>query len=230
MKLTRRELRILIESQLGQEDASMLPVDGEYNIPKNVPFVVDYDHPDRSVIGDDLYSLIYNSYKDIGGHFKIQQPSDLETNYGAQRDGQWLVADVDADPQIDVGLVGKVDAAVPGVSLSAGASDGSRPGKSSMKNMLTDKMKTGEWWGSASGLLAISLINRGAPPLENELLARQYEPKMDVWYGEYPVPVGAKDPDTGMIIDADHPFRKIKGWFGRTWAGHMHLKHIFASV
>ena len=61
---------------------------------------------------------------------------------GAQRSGQWLVADVDADPQIDVGLVGKVDPAVPGVSLSAGASDGSRPGKSSMKNMLTDKMKT----------------------------------------------------------------------------------------
>ena len=55
-------------------------------------------------IQNQLFDLIQNAYADIGGHVKFKSPSDImnpEVTY-------WKVADIDADPEIDVTFFGKI--------------------------------------------------------------------------------------------------------------------------
>jgi len=202
-------------------------ISGQYNIPKNDPYVVDYDDPQREEIGDDVYAMTRNSYLDMGGHFKINKRADIE-KYGQAKQGQWLVMDVDEDPQADIALMGKKDPGIPGIALGSAATDGTAKSKKAMKDLMDQKIKEGLWWGSASGKVGVSLINRGTPSLVNEEDIVFFEPDIYKYYGEYPLPVGAKD-DSGMAIGALHPFRQRNGWFSRLWKGEEHFKLVFTG-
>jgi hypothetical protein len=223
-----RTLRKYIRQVLLREFAPM-PIDGDYTLEKNKPHVIDYDDPQRQAVGDDIFKMTFNSYADLGGHFKVMQRDDIEKNYGAAKDGQWLVMDVDDDPQVDVALMGKQDPGIPGIALGSAATDGSKAAKDRMKDLMNDKISDGKWWGSASGKIGVSLIRRGTPSLVHEEDIQFFEPDIHKYYGDYPLPVGAKD-DSGMTIGATHPFRARHGWFSRVYGdGKEHFKLVFTG-
>ena len=242
MKLTenqlRRAIRRVILSELAPAkmtfDGSPRKIDGQYDLGgKYIPIEVPYDHPYRDEIAEDMYDIVYNNYDatKLGKHFKIGGPEDLEKNYGSGRaGGTWIVGDVDSDPQIDYMLAGKIDPGVPGVALGAAGSDGTRAGKTAMKSQMANKIKAGEWWGSASGKIAVSMINASVPSVQDEKTIRQYEddPKLN-YFGDFPYGDDFVD-DAGMTIGPDHPFRKRHGWFARYWKGEEHLKLLFAKA
>ena len=241
MILTENQLRRIIRRTLLSElapavrhyDGKPNKIDGDYKIRKFTPVELPYDHPDRDEIAQDMYDMVYNNYDatPLGKHFKISNPQDLEKNYGKGREGgTWIVGDVDLDPQIDYMLAGKIDPGVPGVALGAAASDQTRAGKTAMKDEMATKIKAGEWWGSASGLMAISLIKRNVPSVQDEETIRQYEDDPALTYfGTFPYGYDYQD-DAGMTIGPDHPFRRRTGWFARYWKGEEHLKLLFANA
>ena len=226
MKLTESRLRRMIRQQLLSEFKGW-DIKGNYSIPKNEPYIVGYDDPQREEIGDDVYAMTMNSYEPMGFHFKINKRPDVE-KYGKSKQGQWLVMDMDDDPQADIALMGKKDPGIPGIALGSAATDGTPAAKRKMKDLMSDKISDGLWWGSASGKVGVSLINRGAPSLVKEEDILFFEPDMFRFYGEYPVPVGGTD-DSGMVIGADHPFRQRHGWFSRKWNGKEKLKLVFTG-
>jgi len=241
MRLTETQLRKTIRKVILSElapaktsfDGSPNKIDGQYNLgAKFFPVEVPYDHPDRDAIGEDMYDIVYNNYDatSLGKHFKINNPKDLEKNYGTGREGgTWIVGDVDTDPQIDYMLAGKIDPGVPGVALGAAGSDGTRAGKNAMRAQMGNEIKAGRWWGGASGKMAVSMINDGVPSVVDEDTIRSYEDDPNLkYYGEYPRDTSFVD-EAGMTISASHPFRRRKGWWGRTWDGAEHLKLLFAN-
>ena len=225
MLLKESKLRYIVRKILLEN----LPIDGVYSLRKNEPTVVDYNDPQRGEFMDDIYAMVQNSYSSLGGHFKVKTPQDLEKNYGPAKQGQWLVMDVDDDPQADIALTGKIDPGIPGVALGAAATDGSPLAKEKLKDLMSNRMSAGLWWGSASGKVGASLIKRGAPSIVHEEDVRFFEPGVHKFYGEYPLPIGAID-DSGMSIGANHPFRKRHGWFSRIWNGEEHLKLVFSGA
>lgn len=242
MRITESQLRKIIRKAILVElapakmqfDGSPRKIDGQYNLGKKFfPLEVPYDHPDRDEIAEDMYDIVYNNYDatNLGPHFKISNPQDLERNYGTGKDGgTWIVGDVDTDPQIDYMLAGKIDPGVPGVALGAAGSDGTRAGKNAMRANMGNEIKAGRWWGSASGKMAVAMINDNVPSVKDEDTIRAYEPAADlVYYGDYPKDNDFVD-ESGMTIGANHPFRKRHGWWGRTWAGEEHLKLIFGTT
>ena len=242
MRLTenqlRRAIRKVILSELAPAkmsfDGSPNKIDGQYKLGRKfIPIEVPYDHEDRDEIAQDMYDMVYNNYDmgDIGKHFKISGPADLEKNYGKDKSGgTWIVGDVDADPQINYMLAGKIDPGVPGVALGAAASDQTKAGKNAMKDQMAAKIKAGEWWGSASGFVGVSMINRGVPSVQDEETIRKYEDDPNlVYYGQYPHGFDYQD-EAKMTIGPDHPFRKRTGWWSRTWKGEEHLKLLFANA
>ena len=241
MIITESQLRKVIRKVILAElapaakkyDGEPRQIDGKYSLRKFLPIELSYDHPDRDEIAQDMYDMVYNNYDatPLGKHFKISNPQDLEKNYGKGRDGgTWIVGDVDSDPQIDYMLAGKIDPGVPGVALGAAASDQTRTGKTAMKNQMANQMKAGKWWASASGLMAISLIKRNVPSVQDEETIRQYEDDPALkYFGQFPYGDDYED-DAGMTIGPDHPFRKRNGWFARYWNGEEHLKLLFANA
>jgi hypothetical protein len=78
----------------------------------------------------DLFSLIDNAYKDIGGHVKFKSPDDVldpELEF-------WRAADLDDDPDLDVVYFGKKTPF--GVKHTGFGHDGERP---NIKNLLIKK-------------------------------------------------------------------------------------------
>ena len=232
-KIIRKAILVEIAPAKMQFDGSPNKIDGQYSLGKKFfPLEVPYDHPYRDEIGGDMYNMVYNNYDatKLGKHFKIGSPKDLEKNYGSGREGgTWIVGDVDADPQIDYMLAGKIDPGIPGVALGAAGSDGTRAGKSAMKTQMSNEIKAGKWWGAASGKIAVSMINSGTPSIQDEKTIRMYEndPQLE-YFGEFPYGPDFVD-DAGMTIGPAHPFRKRHGWFARYWNGEEHLKLLFAK-
>ena len=170
----------------------------------------------RDAVKQTLYDLVQDTYAPIGGHVKVSDPDSLE------RYNYWIVADLDEDPDIDIGIFGKPD--VGGNKLGGVGHDGSGPAKTAYKQKSTELRSggsvggVGNWWGEVSGGPAAALIKREAPAIEDEArVLALLDGDNIIWHGEHPTA------PEGSI------FRQVSGWYTKMFGSEGHTKIIMGS-
>jgi|TARA_R100000081_G_C4801603_1_gene164552 hypothetical protein len=147
-----------------------------------------YVEPTSADVDDlkqDLYNLVANAYAPIGGHLKYKSP-DKMTDPNLKF---WRVADLDADPEIDVVYFGKETPF--GVKHTGMGHDGER---GNIKNLLTKKsaeLKKPGNYVEVSGAAFDTFVGRGGVPVvEDEAQVRKVlgdrRSKETTWHGKHP--------------------------------------------
>ena len=132
-----------------------------------------------------LFDLISNAYAPIGGHVKFKSPDDVkdpDLTY-------WMVADIDADPEIDVVYFGKKTSF--GIKHTGIGHDGER---ANIKNLLVKKsaeLKTPGNYVEVSGTSFMSFVKRGnVPMIDDEATVRKIlgtrRSAQTIWHGKHP--------------------------------------------
>ena len=196
MKATIAEVRFLVRRSLM-----------EYSLEKNKTTHIKSSSPDAREMEDDVFDLIDKSYAPIGGNLKVSKASDVGSEYS-----DWVVADVDDDPEPDVFVGGKQKG---GMKAGAFATDGTPIAKASLSNIQQDLLTAG-WWTEVSGAPAHILINKlGMKPVEDEAKVRKMLGNKDIeWHGEHP----------------EGKFPGTYGWYTRDINGHKHAKIILGDA
>lgn len=172
----------------------------------------DYEISSRSHIADeikdDVYAIVKRSYDKIGGNAKVSSPDDLTAEYD-----DWIVADTDDDPDIDVFVGGNKRGT--GMKLGVSATDGSDAAKAHMLKLKKRLFNNG-WWAETSGAAAHVAINKlRVPTLTDEKMVRKLlGDKQITWHGEHP----------------HGEFPETDGWYSRKIGGHEHIKIIVGDV
>ena len=180
--------------------------DGKYPKGKYVEIT---DRDELEAVKDVLYKLISNAYASIGGNVKI-------TNRDSILDPSiiyWKVADIDADPEIDVVAFGKETSY--GTKHTGMGHDGV---KSNIKNLLTQKTKELNMSGNyieVSGPAHRAYVEVGGAPTVNdeETVRAILKGKELEWHGKHP----------------DDPSKGGNGWYTRKIGGKK-LTKIIAGV
>ena len=226
MKISESRMRQIIREELESlpgympaDDVPPQPPEGQGSPPsleKGNWVLLSPGDARREAVKQTLYDLVQDTYAPIGGHVKISDPNSLE------RYNYWIVADLDEDPEIDIGIFGKPD--VGGNKLGGVGHDGSGVAKSAYKQKSTELRSGGEvdgvgnWWGEVSGGPAAALIKRGAPAVED---AARGMALLDgdnvVWHGAHPTA------PEGSI------FRQVNGWYTKMFGSEGHTKIIMGS-
>ena len=157
----------------------------------------------------DLFDLIQNAYKDIGGHVKFKSPDDI-MNSDLQF---WRAADLDDDPELDVVYFGKITPF--GVKHTGIGHDGER---ANIKNLLIRKsgeLKSPGNYVEISGAAYDSFVGRGGVPVvdDEEKVRAILKGKELEWHGEHP--------------DGN---KKGNGWYTRTIGGKAVTKTLAGNV
>jgi len=132
-----------------------------------------------------LFDLISNAYAPIGGHVKFKSPDDI-MNPGLT---YWKMADIDADPEIDVVYFGKKTPI--GIKHTGIGHDGDKP---NIKNLLVKKsaeLRTQGNYVEVSGGAFTSYVNKGnVPIIDDEATVRKIlgtrRSGETIWHGEHP--------------------------------------------
>tara|TARA_R110000744_G_scaffold118801_1_gene221728 strand:+ start:1370 stop:1945 length:576 start_codon:yes stop_codon:yes gene_type:complete len=155
----------------------------ELDLPKG-----EYVTPSTADIDDlkqDLYKLVANAYKSIGGHLKYNTADSIkDPNLKF-----WRVADIDADPEIDVVYFGKETPF--GVKHTGMGHDGERE---NIKNLLKKKsaeLKNNGNYVEVSGAAFDSFVGKGGvPTIDDETQVRKVlgdrRSKETTWHGKHP--------------------------------------------
>ena len=159
-------------------------------------------NPDIDVTKD-IFDLIQKTYKPIGGHIDFNKVSDIPSDFS-----QWLVVDIDKDPELDAVTFGKGGAG--GLKLTGTATDGSAAAKKIMLNKMNKMLKTKGNYAEVSDAIAHVLIKKHKIPyINSEDKVRQLLPgKKLTWVGANP---NGKYPD-------------YVGWYRRDLGGSGKLK------
>jgi hypothetical protein len=132
-----------------------------------------------------LFDLIQTAYAPIGGHLKFKSPDDIkdpDLKY-------WKMADIDADPEIDVVYFGKKTSF--GIKHTGIGHDGEKP---NIKNLLIKKSaelkKPGNYVEVSKGAFD-SFVKKGGVPIidDEEMVRKVLGPRRSgemTWYGEHP--------------------------------------------
>lgn len=156
----------------------------------------------------DIIDMIKTSYAYVGGHPKLNNVGDLSREYP-----DWVVIDIDDDPEVDVGIFGSP--AKKGMKVGASATDGSSAAKQAMNN-LRMQLFTNGWWGEVSDAPAHIALNKlGLKPIENEEYVRELlGGKAITWHGAHP----------------EGKFPGTFGWYSRDIGGTPHAKIIVGDL
>ena len=222
MKITESRLRTIIREELdslpgyASSGASDSFREEQSVLPKGEWVLLSSGDPHREEVKKQLYSMVCDTYAPIGGHVKVCEPGSLD------RYKYWVVADLDDDPEIDIGLFGKPD--IGGAKMGGVGHDGSAVAKSAYKTKSAELRSggsiggVGNWWGEVSGGPAAAMIKRGAPAIEDEAKVMELLAGDDiVFHGEHPTA------PEGSI------FRQAKGWYTKMFGAEGHTKIILGS-
>ena len=164
-------------------------------------------NPDIDVT-QDIFDLIQKTYAPIGGHIDFNAVSDIPSDFT-----QWLVVDVDKDPEIDAVKFAKGGPG--GMKFTGSATDGSAAAKKMMLNKTNKILRTKGNYAEVSDAIAHVLIKKyKIPYVADEQKVRQLLPgKQLTWVGANP---NGKYPD-------------YVGWYERNLGGSNHLKIMVGS-
>jgi hypothetical protein len=147
------------------------------NIPKNkwIPLTPN----DLKQVKKDIYNLVKNAYKDIGGHPNLKSPSDIPGDLG----DLFTVIDLDNDQDIDAVVVSKKKPA--GKKFTAIGHDGSKPAKSSVISQQVSKLKTKGYYIEVSDKIFDILKAKGIPIIDDEAVVRKVLKDKEIkWNGD----------------------------------------------
>ena len=150
-------------------------------------------------IAEELFALIDNAYKSIGGNFDFKSPADLPGN-----SDYWTAIDLADDPEPDAVVIGKSRA--PGLKYTAAGQDGERPSINSMLAKSADMLKTQGTYGEFSKGLAHRMIaTYNAPHVSDpEVVQAVLGPSKPIqWLGAHP----------------EGKYPGVDGWYTRTIKG-----------
>jgi len=167
------------------------------------------DDKEKQQVKQDLFDLIQNAYKDIGGHVKFKSPDDVMDS-GVQ---YWRAADLDDDPELDVVYFGKVTPF--GIKHTGIGHDGERP---NIKSLLIRKSKElgepGNYVEVSGAAYKVFVDRGGVPVIDSEEKVRAILKGKELeWHGEHPE---GKQPGNG--------------WYTRTIGGQKITKTMAGNV
>lgn len=178
-KMLRRYPKVKSLVKLIKEDRSAV----ELGIPKGkyvTPSQTELDNLKQT-----LFNLIQTAYAPIGGHLKFKSADDIKNpdlKY-------WRLADIDADPEIDVVYFGKKTPF--GIKHTGIGHDGEKP---NIKNLLIKKsaeLRTSGNYVEVSGGAFDSFVKKGNVPIidDEESIKKVLGPKRSadtIFHGKHP--------------------------------------------
>lgn len=123
---------------------------------------------EKEEFAQELFDLINLAYEPIGGHPNYKSPADI---MGAERDADYMVIDLDDDPEFDALKVSKKKSA--GNKSVGMGHDGSKPAKSAAVNITALLLKQPGYFVEVSGVLKDILKAKGAPIVTDEEVIRK---------------------------------------------------------
>jgi len=211
MKTTVRELRRWITEALRErrrdiDDENALG--GSILGVKNKDVTVSAGSRLAKRLEPEIFDMINKSYEKVGGNAKIKSPEDIGDEYP-----DWIVADIDDDPDPDVFIAGSPRSGA--MKLGAIATDGSTAAKNHMMT-LKKKLYSNGWWAEVSGSPAHIALNKlRVKPVEDEKKVRELLGDKEItWHGEHP----------------EGKFPGTYGWYTRSIGGTSHAKIIVGDV
>jgi hypothetical protein len=160
-------------------------------------------------LADELFDLIDNAYKGIGGHFDFNNSGDLPADHD-----DWLAMDWDEDPEPDVLRVGRHQPA--GIKMTVAGHDGQSQSKRAYIQKTLELLGKPGYYAEMSKRIADIMINAGVPYVNDpELVQKTLGPSKEIqWIGAHP--------------EGKHP--DYNGWYTRTVGGHPgELKIMFGT-
>ena len=153
------------------------------DFPKNK--YIEPSNSEKDELKQTLFNLIQTAYAPIGGHLKFKSPDDIkdpDLKY-------WKMADIDADPEIDVVYFGKKTPF--GIKHTGIGHDGEKP---NIKNLLIKKsaeLKRSGNYVEVSGGAFDSFVKKGGVPIieDEETVRKVLGPKRSgemIWHGKHP--------------------------------------------
>ena len=123
---------------------------------------------EKTKFADEIFSLIDNAYAPLGGNPNYKSPSNVD---GSEGDANYLVIDLDDDPEFDAVVVDKTKPS--GTKAAALGHDGSSQAKSRSVNFLAIMLKRKGHYIEVSGKLKDILISKGVPVVTDKETIQQ---------------------------------------------------------
>ncbi len=138
---------------------------------------VDIKGLEKKLLAQNLFDLVDNAYRSIGGHFEIKSPEDLE-NF------QFIKAeDLDHDPDADTMSMYKKTHS--GVKFVGAGQDGSSEAKKDLLDNTAKEMFRKGFYAEVSDKLAEILLNKyHVPYVDNKEEVEQILRKPVKWIGD----------------------------------------------
>jgi|15BtaG_2_1085339.scaffolds.fasta_scaffold00763_18 hypothetical protein len=150
-------------------------------------------------VSEELFALIDNAYKDIGGNFDYKSPGDIPGDAD-----KWAVIDLDDDPEPDALKVAKQKEF--GLKSTAAGNDGTRAAIEAYKNETARLLGIqGNYGEMSKGLAHVMLKYFNTPYVDNpEVVQKVLGPSKPIkWLGPHP----------------DGKYPGIDGWYTRSIKG-----------
>jgi hypothetical protein len=158
-------------------------------------------HPE---LFDEMFSMIDQSYSNIGGHANYQSPEDIRNDNDISI---FSLIDVDDDNEADAVDLKKTTRH--GAKSVALATDGSRPAKDALLKNARDDFSIPGHYGEVSGALAKIMLKMGVSVVNDESVVREVLGGKPIkWFGAHP---------KGEFPGTD-------GWYGRKIGEEFHEK------
>jgi hypothetical protein len=145
---------------------------------------------EKDEFAEELFDLINTAYAPIGGHPNYKSPADI---IGAERDADYMVIDLDDDPEFDALKVSKKKEF--GNKSVAMGHDGSAEAKRAAINITVLLLKQPGYFVEVSGKLKDILQSKGAPIITDEKIIRKILKGKDIEMnddGSYQREIGGK--------------------------------------
>lgn len=123
---------------------------------------------EKEEFAEEIFNLIDTAYAPIGGHPNYKSPADV---IGDERDAEYMVIDLDDDPEFDAVKMSKNKAA--GNKSVGMGHDGSKPARSAAVNISATLLKMPGFYAEISGKLLDILSAKGAPIIRDEEIIRK---------------------------------------------------------
>ncbi len=123
---------------------------------------------EKEEFAKELFDLINLAYEPIGGHPNYTSFLDV---IGDERDAEYMVIDLDDDPEFDAVKMSKNKAA--GNKSVGMGHDGSGPAKSAAVNISAKLLQMPGFYAEISGKLLDILSSKGAPIIKDEEVIRK---------------------------------------------------------
>jgi len=145
---------------------------------------------EKDEFAEEIFDLINTAYSPIGGNPNYKSPNDV---MGDERDANYMVIDLDDDPEFDAVKVSK-DKTAGNKSVGMGH-DGSSPAKSAAVNITAIMLKEPGHYVEVSGKLKDILKAKGVPVVTDEETIRKVMAGKDITMnddGTYSREIGGK--------------------------------------